>query len=73
MVLHFAGVDSISAAETLTGLIVAIPLAERAALNEDEVYIADLIGCLLIDVAGTEAECWARLKTLTGAPVRWRC
>jgi 16S rRNA processing protein RimM len=45
-------VDSISAAETLSGLIVAIPLAERAPLSEDEVYIADLIGCTLFDVAG---------------------
>jgi 16S rRNA processing protein RimM len=52
VVLHFNGVDSISAAETLTGLIVAIPLAERAALGEDEVYTADLIGCALVDVAG---------------------
>jgi 16S rRNA processing protein RimM len=53
VVLHFAGVDSISAAETLSGLIVAIPLAERAPLSEDEVYIADLIGCTLVDVAGS--------------------
>jgi 16S rRNA processing protein RimM len=52
IVLHFAGVDSISAAETLAGLIVAIPLAERAPLGEDEVYVADLIGCALVDVAG---------------------
>jgi 16S rRNA processing protein RimM len=52
VVLHFAGVDSISAAETLAGLIVAIPLAERAPLGEDEVYVADLIGCTLVDVAG---------------------
>ena len=52
VVLHFAGVDSISAAETLSGLIVAIPRTERAALGEDEVYIGDLIGCALVDVAG---------------------
>jgi len=52
IVLHFAGIDSISAAETLNGLIVAVPLAERAPLGEDEVYIGDLIGCALIDVAG---------------------
>jgi 16S rRNA processing protein RimM len=51
IVLHFAGVDSISAAEALAGLIVAIPRSERAALAEDEVYIADLIGCTLVDVA----------------------
>jgi 16S rRNA processing protein RimM len=52
VVLHFSGVDSISAAETLKGLIVAIPRAERAPLAEDEVYVADLIGCELFDVAG---------------------
>ena len=32
----------------------AIPLAERAALDEDETYIGDLIGCALVDVAGAE-------------------
>ena len=48
MVLHFAGTDSISAAELLAGKIVAIPLAERAPLPDDEVYIADLIGCALL-------------------------
>jgi 16S rRNA processing protein RimM len=54
MVLHFAGVDSISAAEALGGLIVAIPQTERATLGEDEVYIGDLIGCNLLDVGGSE-------------------
>jgi len=52
IVLHFAGVDSISAAETLTGLAVAIPHSERAALSEDEAYVGDLIGCTLVDLAG---------------------
>jgi 16S rRNA processing protein RimM len=54
VVLHFSGVDSISAAEALKGLIAAIPYTERAALGEDEVYIGDLIGCLLVDTAGTD-------------------
>jgi 16S rRNA processing protein RimM len=54
IVLHFAGIDSITAAETLKGLTVAIPRTERAALDEDEVYIGDLVGCALIDVAGAE-------------------
>jgi 16S rRNA processing protein RimM len=54
IVLHFVGVDSISATETLSGLIVAIPRSERAALGEDEVYVADLIGCALVDVAPAE-------------------
>jgi len=55
IVLHFAGVDSISDAETLAGWIVAIPRNEREALAEDEVYIGDLIGCTLVDIAMADA------------------
>jgi 16S rRNA processing protein RimM len=51
IVLHFAGVDSISAAEALKGLGVVIPHSERAPLAEDETYIGDLIGCVLVDVS----------------------
>ena len=51
IVLHFAGVDSISDAEKLAGWVVAIPRTERAGLGEGEVYIGDLIGCVLVDVA----------------------
>ncbi|MGD0911929.1 MAG: hypothetical protein ABR928_08540 [Terracidiphilus sp.] len=54
IVLHFEGVDSISAAETLAGLYVAIPHAERTQLAGDEAYIGDLVGCLLVDVAKPE-------------------
>jgi 16S rRNA processing protein RimM len=54
IVLHFAGFDSISSAETLAGLIVAIPREQRVPLSDDEVYIADLIGCTLFDVAGVQ-------------------
>jgi 16S rRNA processing protein RimM len=54
VVLHFDGVDSISDAEALAGQIVAIPRKERAALGEDQVYIGDLIGCMLMDVARSE-------------------
>jgi 16S rRNA processing protein RimM len=70
VVLHFAGVDSISAAETLSGLVVAIPSTERAALGEDEVYIGDLIGCALIDVAGDVPVTVGKIEdvdTTTGA------
>lgn len=54
VVLHFAGVDSISSAEELAGCVVAIPQAERADLDEGDVYIGDLIGCTLVDVARSE-------------------
>ncbi|HWE85673.1 MAG TPA: ribosome maturation factor RimM [Terracidiphilus sp.] len=61
VVLHFAGVESISDAEALAGLIVAVPQAERAVLSEGEVYIADLIGCSVVDVAAVDVP--------AGAPV----
>jgi len=64
IVLHFAGVESISSAEELAGLIVAVPRAERAALGEDEVHIADLIGCELIDVAGAEPVTVGRVENV---------
>jgi 16S rRNA processing protein RimM len=54
IVLHFAGINSISEAEALRCFVVAIPRAERAELGEDEVYVGDLIGCLLVDVAPDE-------------------
>jgi 16S rRNA processing protein RimM len=54
IVLHFAQSDSISSAEALAGLHVAIPWEQRAALGEDEVYVGDLIGCSVIDVAGQD-------------------
>ncbi len=54
IVLHFRGVDSISAAEELKGMAVAVPQTARAPLDTDEVYIGDLIGCVLVDVAGPE-------------------
>lgn len=54
IVLHFAGIDSISAGEALIGLGVAIPRSERATLGEGEAYIGDLIGCALFDVSGPE-------------------
>jgi len=71
IVLHFAGVDSISAAELLAGRIVAIPLAERAPLPDDEVYIADLIGCSLVDVAGPQPVLVGQIESVdrTAGPV----
>lgn len=51
IVLHFAGIDSISAAEELNGLIVAVPRSARVPLGQNEIYIGDLVGCTLVDVA----------------------
>jgi 16S rRNA processing protein RimM len=71
IILHFSGVDSINDAETLAGLIVAIPRAERAPLAEDETYIGDLIGCTLVDVAGTTPNAIGEIEEVdrTAGPV----
>src|SRR5262249_30893472 len=49
VVLKFAGVDSISQAEELSGCEVQIPLRERAVLEGGSVYVSDLIGCAVSD------------------------
>jgi 16S rRNA processing protein RimM len=49
VVLKFAGVDSISDAETLVGSEIQIPRSERATLGSDEFYVSDLIGCTVMD------------------------
>src|SRR5438067_4080039 len=49
VVLHFAGVDSISAAEQLAGKEVVIPAETRMPLQPDEAYISDLVGCQVYD------------------------
>lgn len=54
VVLKFAGVDSISDAESLRGMEVAIPREQRAPLEDDSVYIADLIGCRVFDMKPEE-------------------
>ncbi len=48
MVLKFAGVDSIEAAEQLVGAEIQIPIEERAQLEPGSAYISDLVGCKLI-------------------------
>jgi 16S rRNA processing protein RimM len=71
IVLHFAQSSSISDAESLAGLIVAIPPEQRAPLAEDEVYIADLIGCTLVDVAGSAPATIGQIEDVdrTAGPV----
>ena len=49
VVLKFAGVDSISGAETLVGCEIQVPRSERAAPAADEFYVSDLAGCMVTD------------------------
>jgi 16S rRNA processing protein RimM len=51
IVFHFTGIDSINAAEPLSGLEVIVPETERMELDEDANYISDLIGCTVFDLA----------------------
>ena len=53
LVLKFAGVDSISDAETLIGCELQVPRSERARLESGWNYVSDLIGCVVFD-AGHE-------------------
>ncbi|HEX5234487.1 MAG TPA: ribosome maturation factor RimM [Silvibacterium sp.] len=56
VVLKFAGTDSITDADTLRGLFVAIPASERAPLSDGSLYIADLVGCEVVDIAGAPVK-----------------
>jgi 16S rRNA processing protein RimM len=45
VVLQFAGVDTISDAESIVGQDVLVPREERLPLKDESVYISELIGC----------------------------
>ncbi|MGD0444485.1 MAG: ribosome maturation factor RimM [Edaphobacter sp.] len=49
VVLKFAGIETISDAETIAGQDVIVPRKERLALDEESVYISELIGCTVYD------------------------
>jgi 16S rRNA processing protein RimM len=49
VVLKFAGVDSISDAETLVGSEIQVPQSERGTLGNDEFFVSDLVGCIVTD------------------------
>src|SRR5438105_6530054 len=49
IVLHLAGIESISDAENLNGQEVVVPVSERLPLEADAAYVSDLIGCTVYD------------------------
>jgi 16S rRNA processing protein RimM len=51
VVLKLAGIDSISAAESVGGLDVIVPVEERVPLDDEANYISDLVGCTVFDGA----------------------
>ena len=44
-IFHFAGVDTVEAAEKLRGSEVRVPLDQRAQLGAGQYYVSDLLGC----------------------------
>ncbi|MBN1566978.1 MAG: 16S rRNA processing protein RimM [Acidobacteria bacterium] len=54
LVLKFAGVDSISAAEHYVGCWIEIPVEQAMPLPEGTYYDHDLIGCSVLDTGGNE-------------------
>jgi 16S rRNA processing protein RimM len=48
-VLKFAGIETISDAETIAGQDVIVPREERLALEDESIYISELIGCTVYD------------------------
>lgn len=51
IVLKFAGIDSIAAAEALSRMLVQIPTNSRSELERGAAYVSDLIGSTLSDVS----------------------
>ena len=49
VVLQFAGINTISDAEALVGLDVVVPRERRIPLEEEAIYISDLVDCMLLD------------------------
>ena len=49
LVLKFAGVDSISQAETLVGRELQVPRSQRSELRSGWSYVSDLVGCAVLD------------------------
>jgi 16S rRNA processing protein RimM len=69
LILKFAGVDTISAAEKLAGAEVAIPFEQRAPLGEDEYYESDLMGCEVFDPTGRSLGVVTELEETGGTPL----
>jgi 16S rRNA processing protein RimM len=56
VVLKFSQVDRIADAANLRGFEVVIPREERMAIEDDAVYVSDLLGVRIIDVSRGGAE-----------------
>jgi 16S rRNA processing protein RimM len=67
VVFKIAGINSIPDAVALSGWHVAIPRQQRTPLTDDAVYVADLIGCHVVDEADGVVDLGAVLDVERGA------
>jgi 16S rRNA processing protein RimM len=54
-IFHFAGVDTVEAAEKLRGAEVQVPLEQRMQLGAGQYYVSDLVGCEVWEAGATSA------------------
>ena len=54
-IFHFAGVDTVEAAEKLRGAEVQVPLAQRTQLGAGHYYVSDLKGCEVWEAGASSA------------------
>ena len=54
VVFKFAGIDSISDAEGLKGMLVQVPTQQRVPLDQNSFYVSDLIGKTIVDLGREE-------------------
>jgi 16S rRNA processing protein RimM len=65
-IFHFEGVDSITAAETLVGLEIQVPLSERVTLPAGMFFVSDLVGCEVWEAGAAAALGTVRDLQTTG-------
>jgi 16S rRNA processing protein RimM len=54
-IFHFAGIDSVEAAERLRGFEIQVPIEERARLNARNYFVSDLVGCEVWEAEASSA------------------
>ena len=69
IVLKFAGYDTPEAARELVGYELAVPERDAVALEEDEYYDWQLVGCQVVTVAGLELGRVREILHTGAAPV----
>lgn len=67
-IFHFAGYESIDAAEKLRGLDVLIPVADRVALPAGKYFVSDLIGCSVFDSPAAQTKLSSPACAMEEAP-----